>query len=1296
MKRKTTFIFVCFLMSLNLVRLHAQTQIPYLPLSEDFGGRGITDLENFVPSVSDYTLEVTGIAGIPIKVAFNNISYTPESSGKVRFVQKDEKVYVYESNVFKAAFTPDFQYTEKNTNLFLNPGFEIVRELLESGKWKAQDWDALKEDKTQAWGAGSSTSVRENATYCSEGVKSLIMHGNAHSLTQKMQSNILKANTYYRLTYDYWTSSGNGNGGATYQLFLGTESCGNDLFESPAHTTAISGTDKCTFEVSFSTPENMPEVVWITLYRGLSRVDWLDNLNLREITIHAKGITGVTSAIYLAGKAYAPGKAKPGAGNCFEMSGFIQDPSFEINGLASWSNKGMWTQNNNSTTGQGWNKDGNIYVEQWVNAGSNLQDANISQSLTGLPLGKYRILANGHMIKQSSVQSATGACLFAGIDQTKVTEGGEYFVETVVVDGSLDIGFRIVDATGNWAAVDHFRLYYYGEEREAYLAHLPKKIALAETLYTTENPKEGSYPASLRDKLGTTLVAAKALSDEVYPATEEVVDMLCSLKNDRINLRNVLSAYQPLEDAIEKFRELVERSSFADKSIFENVITEAQSVIGNPENQTNHIDAAVTALDQAIKDYFWAYQALKTTVTNAQRLYGDSDYPNREIFGAAVDAAEAALANPQVETLRTVIQTLKEAQNVYLAGRNPDDWWVTIKNGALWKDNRGRTVQAHGAGFLLVGDTWYMIGEDRETSKWNPDISMYSSKNLIDWKFEKKVVANGAHSFTYPDGSVGKLGSNRMIERPKLLYCENTGQYVIWCHWESGNYGASEAAVFYSDHITGPYKIHWAGRPLDVKSRDCNVFQDSDGKAYFVSTTNENQDLGVFELSDDYLDAVKHTRILSGQRREAPALVRIGDRYHMLSSACSGWDPNQCQYHHSTSMTSGWSGATNLNNKISYDTQAASILTIGPTYLYVGDRWQDPDLAESKTILFPIQFGSTSCTFNYSQQFDINLVTGELRATDTSGERVPRNNWKVIDYSSQQSGNEASKAIDGNSGSIWHTRWSSPAGVAPHHITVDMGAESQISGFLAIPRLDNDVNGLIRQFVLLVSSDNKAWKAVAGGAWMPYAGEIYFRPVTARYFKLVVLAGEFTSLSEMFMLKNTPVYVQTSISPYYQVNGGSWNSSVKVNINSGNSVKFGPNASGAGSWAMAGPNGFASAGREVSVASITKEQAGVYTSFYLNPYSQVSTVEYAVTVDGIASSNPFALRDSEEVTVYRAGNTLFINSPQQEVIRIYSITGQLIVEKEKQTGLEATLFPSSFGTMFIIKGSSGWAKKIIL
>ena len=87
------------------------------------------------------------------------------------------------------------------------------------------------------------------------------------------------------------------------------------------------------------------------------------------------------------------------------------------------------------------------------------------------------------------------------------------------------------------------------------------------------------------------------------------------------------------------------------------------------------------------------------------------------------------------------------------------DEWTTIKNGEVWYDTNGDTIQAHAPGFLRYGDRWYMVGEDRGDS-WNPDVNMYSSTDLVNWRFEAKVVKNGV--------TVPELGKTRFIERAKI------------------------------------------------------------------------------------------------------------------------------------------------------------------------------------------------------------------------------------------------------------------------------------------------------------------------------------------------------------------------------------------------------------------------------------------------------------------------------------------------------------------------------------------------
>lgn len=650
---------------------------------------------------------------------------------------------------------------------------------------------------------------------------------------------------------------------------------------------------------------------------------------------------------------------------------------------------------------------------------------------------------------------------------------------------------------------------------------------------------------------------------------------------------------------------------------------EIDTALANAASATTdeEIIAAIAALRTAEANYKeikaayiesqYVISRMKSEINIAELFYEDSDYEGKDTFRTAIDAAKAVLASGKTEDYDNAIAALREASAAYKANRPSE--WVRIKNGAMWKDSDGKDVQAHAAGFVQLNDRYYMIGEDR-TQQWNPDVNMYSSKDLVNWRFERKIIENGV---THPD-----LGTSRMIERPKILYNAKTGRFVVWCHWEAGNYGASEAGVFYSDTINAPYKFHSGSRPMGIKSRDCNVYVDDNGTAYFISTTSENTNLGLFRLSDDYLTPVEHTSLFNGQRREAPAIVKHEGRYYMLSSACSGWDPNTCKLSYTDNLTSGWSGLSDVGNKIAYDTQAASILKVegskATTYLYVGDRWQDPGLPESKTIIFPISFTKTGCEFKYVPEFEINFATGEWRAVSDDN-YADKTRWQVIDYSSEETKSESSAAvnvIDGNTGTKWHTNYSGPKGTAPHYITVDMGAESEIAGFVAAPRTDKDTNGLIRNYTFEVSDDGNNWTLVSAGSWMPYWGEVTFPKVNARYFKLSVLSGEHASMSEIDILKTSEAYEPATLRPYYQIGSDDWTEGKEIKIGKGDTVKLGPGAdNNYGSWSVVLPDGTVKGGREYTLENFDESKAGRYRSHFLDMYNHTHTLDYNISLD---------------------------------------------------------------------------------
>ena len=541
--------------------------------------------------------------------------------------------------------------------------------------------------------------------------------------------------------------------------------------------------------------------------------------------------------------------------------------------------------------------------------------------------------------------------------------------------------------------------------------------------------------------------------------------------------------------------------------------------------------------------------------------------------------------------------------------------WTTITNGLLWKDDNGNAVQAHGSGYIKVGDTWYMVGEDRNSG--GVGVNMYSSKDLVTWTFENKIISQNTCEQL--------ANGERFIERPKIIYNEKTKKYVVWLHYEGEAYAPAEAGVFYCDKINGNYSFHKGFRPFGNMARDCNLFVDDDGTAYFIAAANHNADLIIYKLTEDYLDVEEEVVTLwKGASREAPVIVKKDGYYYLITSGCTGWEPNQAQYAFSKSLASGWSDRRNIGNSIAFDTQPTSVLKVegseGTTYVFVGDRWQDPGLAESKTIMFPVKFDNGDMTFDYTRQWDLNITTGQWRATPRE-DAIPKTDWKVCYASSEETASidgKASNTFDGNLNSYWHSRWSgSEPVVLPHEIQIDMAKEYEISSFLCIPRQDH-MNGLIRSYQLFFSQDGKDWgQPVAGGSWMSYQTEITFKPVKARYFRLVVsegVAGHVT-IAEIEMFKKvSDSYTPVELTPYASVDYASWQKTNNIAVPKGGDVKLRVSPTD-GSWLWYDPNNKIKTGSEFSITNFDFSDIGKYTAMYTDPYTAgISTMIFTADI----------------------------------------------------------------------------------
>ena len=307
----------------------------------------------------------------------------------------------------------------------------------------------------------------------------------------------------------------------------------------------------------------------------------------------------------------------------------------------------------------------------------------------------------------------------------------------------------------------------------------------------------------------------------------------------------------------------------------------------------------------------------------------------------------------------------------------------TLQNGTIWKTIDGQEIHAHGGYIIYFEDYYYWYGEDRRD---NIYVSCYRSKDLLNWEFRNHVLTTESKTERYrvwTDTGLTYIDTNNAvkkinIERPKVLYNKLTGKFLMWMHFENGiNYSQSRCALASCDTPDGDFTYHGSFQPYGCMSRDCTLFCDEDDTAYFISSTRGNADLNVYRLTEDYMNCDKFINVLyHGESREAPAVFKKDGLYYLITSHCTGWNPNQGKVGFGKSMDGSFSIAKNFGDETTFHSQPAFVLPVeknGQTkYLYFADRWGgNGDLYfNSSYVVLEIQFAEDGTPFiEYAENF---------------------------------------------------------------------------------------------------------------------------------------------------------------------------------------------------------------------------------------------------------------------------------------------------------------------------------------
>lgn len=309
---------------------------------------------------------------------------------------------------------------------------------------------------------------------------------------------------------------------------------------------------------------------------------------------------------------------------------------------------------------------------------------------------------------------------------------------------------------------------------------------------------------------------------------------------------------------------------------------------------------------------------------------------------------------------------------------------ATFNPGQVWPDSDGNHINAHGGGILYEEGTYYWFGEQR-AERASEGVAVYSSTNLQDWKREGIALAPVEDD---PDHDITR---GAIFERPKVLYNETTGKYVMWFHLElkGQGYNAARAAVAISDNVTGPYQFVDSFRPNGNMSRDMTLYKDEDGHAYHIYSSRDNYDLRISRLSEDYLTPTERDSMLFSEHREAPAIFKRDDLYYLITSACTGWTPNAANYYTAESLWGPWERHDNPVRGPGADTtfggQSTFVLPVqgrDDAFIFMADHWNPENLRESRYIWLPIRFEEDEMVINWADEWDLSVFDEGSGSTD--------------------------------------------------------------------------------------------------------------------------------------------------------------------------------------------------------------------------------------------------------------------------------------------------------------------------
>jgi len=293
----------------------------------------------------------------------------------------------------------------------------------------------------------------------------------------------------------------------------------------------------------------------------------------------------------------------------------LVNPSFD-NGMTGWTITPGMGQNLQVQSTAYTNDDVTIqnFIEAWfpTNVGA-LHDGVISQTVSGLPEGRYRIAADVMAVWQGDAleEDPKGIYLYYKSDSGNLLHGEalgtgnglpEHFEFDFDYDGSatMEIGLMAEGTNQNWMGMDNLKLYAIGaiQTLPSYTG-LVNAVDAAKGIDYYEAKAEASIISTFEDALSTAENLVNAGSDP--SKDQEYKDANQALSTARAALAESQAAYKKLKSFVEQLNSDQEKYTGELQTMVEDLYEQWQSAYEEGSVTAADIDAAIAGYADQIK-----------------------------------------------------------------------------------------------------------------------------------------------------------------------------------------------------------------------------------------------------------------------------------------------------------------------------------------------------------------------------------------------------------------------------------------------------------------------------------------------------------------------------------------------------------------------------------------------------------------------------------------------------------------------------------------------------------------------